>query len=325
MRDRSGTSSRTVDTLGARPLLLAVAVLAAISPPAWSAVETVAFAGTVSSSSFSEISVTTPFAGTYSVEDTTGDTNADGGIGEYATGEYTVFIDGVGSATFATSGSARVRNDQSVFGFGSLTDSFDVSAIETARALSFTNAIDFSVIEFAVTAFGGSPTAVSDDSLTGAVAASLAAWTDTHEVRLTIDAAGDGSCPPLATDCLVVLDITSLAPASRLTVVKSGSGSGTVVSSPPGIDCGATCEGDFAGTVELTATADAGSVLASFLGCDSVAANVCTVDVAADRTVEAVFDEAPAAESIPTASEWALGLLAALIALTAAAHLRALR
>ncbi len=46
-----------------------------------------------------------------------------------------------------------------------------------------------------------------------------------------------------------------------VTVDKEGSGTGTVISSPPGIDCGATCKADFgSGTsVTLTATAAPGS------------------------------------------------------------------
>ena len=47
----------------------------------------------------------------------------------------------------------------------------------------------------------------------------------------------------------------------RLSVAKAGDGSGTVTSSPAGIDCGATCAAGFDdGTaVTLVAVADAGS------------------------------------------------------------------
>ena len=51
-----------------------------------------------------------------------------------------------------------------------------------------------------------------------------------------------------------------------VTVEKQGNGSGTVISTPPGIDCGRTCSGQFeAGTqVSLTAPAAAGSTFAGW-------------------------------------------------------------
>ncbi len=62
----------------------------------------------------------------------------------------------------------------------------------------------------------------------------------------------------------VTVNISSQPPAV-LTVYKDGSGTGSVVSSPAGIDCGATCSVTFApGTVvTLTATPDPGSALVS--------------------------------------------------------------
>ncbi len=76
-----------------------------------------------------------------------------------------------------------------------------------------------------------------------------------------------------------------------LSVTKSGYGSGTVTSLPSGINCGATCTASFSSltTVALTATADAGSVFASWTGCDSVTGNVCTVATNAPRSVTAAF------------------------------------
>ena len=76
-----------------------------------------------------------------------------------------------------------------------------------------------------------------------------------------------------------------------VSVTKSGSGSGTVTSSPSGIDCNTTCAASFAsGTVAiLTATPDAGSVFISWTGCDAVNGNVCTVTMEAARSVTALF------------------------------------
>jgi streptogramin lyase/subtilisin-like proprotein convertase family protein len=65
----------------------------------------------------------------------------------------------------------------------------------------------------------------------------------------------------------------------QLFVGKSGAGSGTVISAPPGIDCGGACSTSFASgsTVVLTATPSAGSQFASWQGCDSVSGNQCTI------------------------------------------------
>jgi Divergent InlB B-repeat domain len=83
------------------------------------------------------------------------------------------------------------------------------------------------------------------------------------------------------------------APAT-LALVAAVVGSGTVTS--PGISCPGDCS-EFlpSGTVaNLTATPAAGFVFSSFIGCDSVAANVCTVTMNAVRLVTAVFTAAPA-------------------------------
>jgi uncharacterized repeat protein (TIGR01451 family)/uncharacterized repeat protein (TIGR02543 family) len=76
-----------------------------------------------------------------------------------------------------------------------------------------------------------------------------------------------------------------------LTVTKAGSGSGTVTSSPAGIDCGTTCSSSFPnGTmVTLTATADAGSTFTGWAG-DCSGTGPCVVTMDQDRTVTATFD-----------------------------------
>ena len=79
----------------------------------------------------------------------------------------------------------------------------------------------------------------------------------------------------------------------KLTVMKEGTGSGTVVSTPPGISCGAACAFDFPALtpVTLTATAAAGSSIEGWSGCDSVSSNkrTCTVTLASAHTVSVRF------------------------------------
>jgi hypothetical protein len=75
-----------------------------------------------------------------------------------------------------------------------------------------------------------------------------------------------------------------------LTVTKSNSGSGTVTSSPAGINCGATCTAQIAGgaTVTLTATPSAGSVFGGWTGACG-GAGPCTLTMNAPSSVDARF------------------------------------
>jgi hypothetical protein len=85
-----------------------------------------------------------------------------------------------------------------------------------------------------------------------------------------------------------------LIAAPTLTVTKAGSGSGTVTSSPAGIDCGATCSSSFpsGSMVTLTATADAGSTFTGWAG-DCSGTGSCVVTMDQDRAVTATFDVMP--------------------------------
>jgi DNA-binding beta-propeller fold protein YncE len=82
-----------------------------------------------------------------------------------------------------------------------------------------------------------------------------------------------------------------------LSVAETGSGAGTVASSPAGIECGGVCAGGFdeGSTVTLTATPAAGSRLAGWSGCDSEpSAGSCVVTMSAARAVGAEFEAEPA-------------------------------
>lgn len=85
-----------------------------------------------------------------------------------------------------------------------------------------------------------------------------------------------------------------LAGNAPLTVTKTGAGSGTVVSSPAGINCGASCSAQFpsGSTVSLTASAGSGSVFAGWSG-DCTGTGSCTVTMTAARNVTATFNVAP--------------------------------
>ncbi|NJL27916.1 MAG: VCBS repeat-containing protein [Thermoanaerobaculia bacterium] len=76
-----------------------------------------------------------------------------------------------------------------------------------------------------------------------------------------------------------------------LTVNKTGGGSGTVTSSPAGINCGGDCTESYAGgtMVTLTATADAGSVFSGWSGGGCSGTAPCVVTMNAAQTVTALI------------------------------------
>ena len=84
-------------------------------------------------------------------------------------------------------------------------------------------------------------------------------------------------------------------PGATLSLQKSGTGSGTVVSNPAGIACGNLCSASFAQgkSITLTATPGAGSTFAGWTGGSCAGTNpVCAFNLAGDTTVTARFDAA---------------------------------
>ncbi|MBK7660165.1 MAG: hypothetical protein IPJ28_13935 [Betaproteobacteria bacterium] len=106
-----------------------------------------------------------------------------------------------------------------------------------------------------------------------------------------------GACSALL-PCNVTADAAKSVTASfaavpfTLSVTKSGSGSGSVTSSPAGIDCGATCSTNFNGgtVVVLTGTASSGSVFAGWSGGGCSGTGACNVTIDAAKTITATFD-----------------------------------
>ncbi len=84
-------------------------------------------------------------------------------------------------------------------------------------------------------------------------------------------------------------------PPVALTVTREGTGSGTVMSSPAGIDCGATCTFDFdsGASVTLTATPASGSSFTGWSGSGCSGTSTCTVTMSEARAVTAEFAVVP--------------------------------
>jgi hypothetical protein len=102
---------------------------------------------------------------------------------------------------------------------------------------------------------------------------------------------------PDASSVTVTLKGAATTTGRTLTVVRAGTGGGTLTSSPPGISCGTTCSSAFAaGTaVTLTAVANSNSTFAGWSAGGCSATGTCTLTLNADTTVTATFTLLPTA------------------------------
>ncbi len=90
----------------------------------------------------------------------------------------------------------------------------------------------------------------------------------------------------------------------RLSLAKSGTGSGTVTSSPAGINCGSTCSATYGdgATVTLTAHPAKGSTFAGWSGGGCSSKSTCQVQMTSDQAVTATFKLLPPKCSMLAAS-----------------------
>lgn len=100
---------------------------------------------------------------------------------------------------------------------------------------------------------------------------------------------GTGTCQPrLREDTTVTASFAPLTHA--LTVRRAGTGPGTVVSSPAGIECGSVCGARFDEASGVRLEALPGPTAVTWQGCTSVSGRVCEVsELGADREVTASF------------------------------------
>ena len=115
---------------------------------------------------------------------------------------------------------------------------------------------------------------------------SLALGSHTFQVKATDTEAASDEDPVGASQTWTIT-----APSEKLTVIDAGAGTGTVTSNPTGIDCGSTCASSYdEGTsVQLTATATAGSAFAGWTGGGCSGLGTCTVSMTQARSVIAAF------------------------------------
>jgi alpha-tubulin suppressor-like RCC1 family protein len=110
-----------------------------------------------------------------------------------------------------------------------------------------------------------------------------------------------GACTTSSEPCAVTMTaaqnvtatFTAPPPAYLLIVTLAGAGNGIVTSNPVGIECGATCNAQFSGSVTLTASPVSGSVFGGWSGACSNLSGPCTISMTAAKTVTATFKPAP--------------------------------
>ncbi len=114
---------------------------------------------------------------------------------------------------------------------------------------------------------------------------------DGRIVALVVDPVHDEHSLSEGSKPAVLSFLDTVLGAMELSVAISGSGTGTVTSSPAGIDCGATCEVAFlpGNSVTLTAAPAIGSAFAGWSGGGCAGIGACTVTMDAARQVTATF------------------------------------
>jgi trimeric autotransporter adhesin len=127
---------------------------------------------------------------------------------------------------------------------------------------------------------------------------------------ISVFASWAGACSGTQPTCTVTVDQAKSVTATfdqkpfTVSVSRTGTGAGTVTSSPAGIACGTTCSADLAGNVQLTATPTAGSAFTGWGGaCSGTGACALTMDAA--KEVEARFADtaAPLVKARPGAGK----------------------
>jgi peptidoglycan/xylan/chitin deacetylase (PgdA/CDA1 family) len=116
---------------------------------------------------------------------------------------------------------------------------------------------------------------------------------------------GTGTCQVTMTAARSVTATFTLN-TYQLSVIPAGNGSGTVTSSPTGIDCGATCSASFNYNtpVTLTATPAAGSTFTGWSGEGCSGTGTCEVTMSAARSVTANFSLIVYMNYLPWVCSW---------------------
>jgi len=148
----------------------------------------------------------------------------------------------------------------------------------------------------------GSSVTISGTNFNGATAvrfngASASSFTVTSATAIQATVPAGATTGPLSvtTPGGTVISASNFAVTVALTVSKTsgplGIGTGTVTSSPGGINCGGNCSASYnmSTAVTLTATPETLSIFNGWTGCDAASGTTCTVTMDRARTVVASF------------------------------------
>jgi hypothetical protein len=141
---------------------------------------------------------------------------------------------------------------------GTPTSAATYAAAATPLALAGTASDDVAVTQVSWTNSAGGSGIATGTTAWSASGIALRPGTNTLTVTAR-DAAGNTAVRTLT---------VTYTPSFILTVARAGSGSGTVTSSPTGIDCGSACAWSYASgpVMTLTATPAAGSIFTGWTG-----------------------------------------------------------
>jgi len=186
-----------------------------------------------------------------------------------------------GTATSCTVSMSAARSVTASFNSSSTTFALTVSKAGsgTGTVTSNTGGINCGSTCSASFASGASVT------LTAAAGsgASFAGWSGA--------CSGTGACTVSMTQARAVTATFNSASTFPLSVTRMGTGTGTVSSSPSGINCGTSCAANYASgtSVTLTATAASGSTFAGWSGA-CTGTGSCVLSMTASRSVTATFN-----------------------------------
>ena len=205
-----------------------------------------------------------------------------------------VGVDGDGNIYVSSSSTATWKGDGNTAPKHAYTGANDITVLKLDPVSTLT-------VQKSGTGSGSvtsSPAAINCGSTCSAIFAdgTPVTLTATAQAGSTFIGWSGGGCSGTGT-CSFTMNIPTTVTAAfnpalvNLTVTKTGTGSGTVSSSPSGINCGATCAHSFnSGTiVTLTATAQAGSTFIGWSGGGCSGASTCTITMSAATEVTAAF------------------------------------
>ena len=241
--------------------------------------------------------------------------------GTYDGSEQRIYIDGLLENSSLWSGQIEANSDPLTFGFKAATDNNYLNgaidevqiydrALSAAEVTGIYNASSLGLCTvpkntLSVTVAGNGAVSSSPLGISCGITCS-AVFTSGAQVTLTAMPASDsfftgwsGGCTGTGS-CTIVVGISNsvtatFAPVSLplLTAAKSGTGSGSIISTAPGISCGTSCSQKYSAgrTVTLNAKPDADSKFTGWSGCDKIRGSYCTVTMNIDKTITAAFEK----------------------------------